>query len=387
MKYDDAQLPVAPPSNGAVYGSAEEVPTRPAVARDRYFDCLRGAALIRVVVFHMFPLAWLSMIFPAMGVMFALGGSLMARSVDRSAEAAVTGRIRRLLPALWVVGAILVPVALVVGWPDRPGWVGLLLWIVPVAPPPGPEWSEPAVGLLWYLTTYLWLVILSPAALWLYRRARLVTVVLPLAALAALEALPWFLSNAAGSVVTDLLTFAACWVLGFAHRDGDLQRVPMLVILVVSAACTTAGIVWTVTHPGEDGVDLAAVPLAYGVYSVGFVLLLLRFRPPMGWLERNRILDAAVNLLNARAVTIYLWHNIAIALSFPVGDYVQVWRVGDALIMAGYFGVALVLLAVLVAMLGWVEDVAARRRVRLLPLSPAVSRPRRVTPAWSGPIP
>ncbi|WP_158647451.1 hypothetical protein [Actinoplanes sp. ATCC 53533] len=43
------------------------------------------------------------------------------------------------------------------------------------------------------------------------------------------------------------------------------------------------------------------------------------------------------------------------------------------------------LLAVLVAALGWVEDIAARRRVRLLPLSPAPSRPRRTAPAWSGP--
>ena len=105
----------------------------------------------------------------------------------------------------------------------------------------------------------------------------------------------------------------------------------------------------------------------------------------MGWLEHRRSLTAVVNLLNARAVTIYLWHNIAIALSFPVGDYLQVWRVGDTLIMAGYFAVALVLLAVAVAALGWVEDLAARRRVRLLPLSPAASRPRRTAPAWSGP--
>ena len=357
------------------------------MARDRYFDLLRGVALIRVVVFHMFPVAWLSMLFPAMGVMFALGGSLMARSLDRSAEAAIIGRLRRLLPALWVVGAILVPVAVVIGWPERPRWATLLLWVVPVAPPPGPAWAEPATGLLWYLTTYLWLVILSPALLRLYRRARLVTVVLPLAALAAMQVLPWFLGDMAGSVVTDLLTFASCWILGFAHRDGDLQRVPALLLIVVSLACTTVGIAWTVTHPGEDGVDLANVPLAYGVYSLGFVLLLLRFRPAMGWLERRGILDAAVNLLNARAVTIYLWHNIAIALSFPVGDFVQVWRVGDALMMAGYFGVALFLLAVMIAVLGWVEDVAARRRVRLLPLTPAAPKPRRVAPAWVGPTP
>ena len=305
--------------------------------------------------------------------------------MDRSAEDAVFGRLRRLLPPLWVLGAILVPVALLVGWPQRPGWVRLLLWIVPVVPPPGPDWAEPAVGLLWYLTTYLWLVVLSPVALWLYRRARLVTVALPLAALAVLQVLPWSFSHTVGSVVTDLLTFAACWILGFAHRNGDLQRIPALMIVVVSAVCTTVGITWAATHPGEDGIDLATAPLAYGIYSVGLVVFLLRFRPPMGWLEHRRFLSAVLNLLNARAVTIYLWHNIAIALSVPVGDYVQVWRVGDTLIMVGYFGVTLVLLAVLIAALGWVEDIAARRQARLLPLSPAAGRPRRTAPAWSGP--
>ena len=394
MKYDDEQFLALPPSNEAVYGAAattqsslQAATTEPAAVRDRYFDVLRAVALIRVVVFHMFPLAWIAMVFPAMGVMFALGGSLMARSVDRSAQDAVTGRVRRLLPALWVVGAILIPVALWAGWSGRPGWVGMLLWVLPIAPPPGPEWAEPVTGLLWYLTTYLWLVILSPASLRLYRRARVLTAVLPLASLAALEMLPWSLNDAAGSVVTDLLTFAACWILGFAHRDGDLQRLPKLVVILLSTVCTAVGIVWTVTHPGDDGVDLANVPLAYGVYSVGFVLLLLRLPPPMDWLDSRRLLTGAVNLLNARAVTIYLWHNVAIALSFPLGDVVQVWRVGDAFMMAGYFGVALVLLAGFVTVLGWVEDVAARRRVRLLPLSPSATRPRRVAPAWSGPIP
>jgi hypothetical protein len=240
---------------------------------------------------------------------------------------------------------------------------------------------------LWYLTTYLWLVVLSPAMLWLYRRARLLSVMLPLAALAALQVLPWALGDTTASVVTDLLTFAACWILGFAHRDADLQRVPKLAIIVVSAVCASVGIAWTVTHPGDDGVDLAATPLAYGIYSVGFVVLLLRFPIPVDWLSRRRVLTAAVNLLNARAVTVYLWHNIAITLSFPLGDVIGVWRLGDALIMAGYSGVALLLLAGFVATLGWVEDIAARRRVRLLPLSPSPSRPRRVTPAWSGPTP
>jgi peptidoglycan-N-acetylglucosamine deacetylase len=70
-----------------------------------------------------------------------------------------------------------------------------------------------------------------------------------------------------------------------------------------------------------------------------------------------------VTALNARAVTVYLWHNVAIALAFPLGDALGAWRLGDA----GYFGVALVLLTLAAGGLGWVEDLAARRRPALLP--------------------
>src|SRR3954453_6480900 len=148
--------------------------------RDRYFDTLRAVAIIRVVLYHAFPFTALELVFPSMGVMFALGGSLMVKSLDRGAGRAVRNRLRRLLPALWVMGLILVPVMVLHGWPDRPSWPHLLLWIVPIADPPANEFGNPAAGVLWYLVTYLWLVLLSPLLLKLYRRLRLVTVLLPL---------------------------------------------------------------------------------------------------------------------------------------------------------------------------------------------------------------
>ena len=46
--------------------------------RNRYIDTLRAAAILRVIVYHAFGGAWLTILRPAMGVMFALGGSLMA---------------------------------------------------------------------------------------------------------------------------------------------------------------------------------------------------------------------------------------------------------------------------------------------------------------------
>ncbi|MFD0784036.1 glycosyltransferase, partial [Micromonospora azadirachtae] len=347
---------VRPEATGRTTGSVGA-----GAGRDRWFDTLRALALTRVIAYHLWGYAWLSLAFPAMGVMFALGGSLMARSLDRASVQAVNGRLRRLLPALWMLGAVLVPLMIWQGWPDRPAWPGLLTWLVPIAQPAGSAWAQEVTEVLWYLVTYLWFVLLSPVLLGIYRRWPLPTVLLPLAAVVLLQTTSPPLSGNVQSVIVDLATFGACWLVGFAHRDGALHRIPMPALILAAAVCLGVGAGWTMMNPA-DGFDLNDIPPAQAFYSLGFVLLLLRARPPMAWLARARPLDRLVTWLNSRALTIYLWHNAAIAVCFVVGDQVGAWRLGQA----GYLAVALVLLFVVVLLVGWVEDVSARRRPRLL---------------------
>ncbi|GAA1639894.1 acyltransferase [Actinoplanes couchii] len=344
--------------------------------RDRYFDALRALAIIRVVLFHAFPFATLELIFPSMGVMFALGGSLMVKSLDRSAVGAVRNRIRRLLPALWAMGLILVPLMFHYGWPDHPSWPRLLLWIVPIADPPSSEFGYSAAGVLWYLVTYLWLVLLSPLLLALYRRAHLVTVLLPLAGLVALTMYPGVFGETAGWVLQNVLAYASCWVLGMAHREGDLARVHPAAVITVGAACIGGALAWAWTHPIENHMDLTSIPVAYAIYAIGFVLLLLRWSPPMGWLARTRPLDGFVSMVNNRAVTIYLWHNVAITIAVALFDPLQLWKIPtQGLEYVADFSIAMALLAVAVLALGWVEDVAARRRPRISPFVKRVALP------------
>ncbi|HEX5541717.1 MAG TPA: acyltransferase [Micromonospora sp.] len=359
----------AAPGAAAVTAGAAGPSAKPRT-RDRWFDTLRAVALTRVFIYHMFPVAWLSFVFPAMGVMFAIGGSLMARSIDRGAVPAITNRIRRLLPALWVLAALLVPAMLWFDWPERPAWSELLTWVIPLAVPPGSPWAEPVSTVLWYLVTYLWLVLLSPALLWFYRRRPLPAVLLPLAVLVGLETVPSLLNPATASVAIDVATFGACWIVGFAHRDGTLRRLPLAALLTLAVLSLGIGAVWALTHPSTwGGFDLNAIPIGQAFYSLGFVLLLLRAAPAMAWLARARPLDRLVTVLNARAVTVYLWHNLAIAACFVVGNVFGVWRLG----MVGYFVVAVAILVLIVLALGWVEDLAARRPARLLPPRDKVS--------------
>ncbi|QPP08599.1 acyltransferase [Streptomyces bathyalis] len=362
-------------------------------ARDRYLDLLRAVALVRVVVYHTFNWAWLTFLFPSMGVMFALAGSLMARSLGRPAAAVVRGRVRRLLLPLWLYGAVLLTVLFAQGW--RPGhgagaWLRMLCWIVPLGSPPYPEeiggngglldatWAMETAGPLWYLRAYLWFVLASPLLLRAFRRLPWVTLLTPLALTAVVGTGVVTVPGETGEAVTDFAVYGSCWLLGFAHHDGLLRRIPMYAVALAAPVVMGAGLWWASGHLGEEGWDLNDIPLGQALWSFGFCVLLLRVSPswhrlpgPLGRLERP------VTLANSRAVTLYLWHQPALVATVPLLDLL--WRIpaiGDSQALSAaleswsdalMFLAVWPLVALLIAAFGWAEDVAARRRPRLWP--------------------
>ncbi|WP_084701622.1 acyltransferase family protein [Cryptosporangium arvum] len=360
--------------------------------RELYLDALRTAAIVRVVTYHTFGGAWLSWAFPAMGVMFALAGGLMVNSLDRQDPTTVIrNRIRRLLPALWLFGAITVPLMVWAGgrmssWTNVdtgepiPLW-HLVFWFVPLLDPPGNEWGENVTVVLWYLRTYLWLVLLSPVLLTAFRRAPIPTIIAPLGLLVA-QAWGYIPNGDDGPIwalVSDLGIFAPCWMLGFAHRTGALKRLPNfgLVAFVLVAAGGAVG--WVLTHP-SDSYDLNGIPIAQSLWSIAVILPLLRFAPDASWIGRTPVLGRFVALVNNRAVTIYLWHNILIDLAFFSGERLEgvggFWESGVSTNPVFAYAVVWVLIAVAVMLFGWAEDLAARRKPRLWPVGPSASEVR-----------
>ncbi|SNR82415.1 acyltransferase family protein [Actinacidiphila glaucinigra] len=379
----EAGAPAAPPrpADGAgthLPGPRGAAPAAPAAAssgsggggggRDRYLDLLRALALVRVVVYHTFGWAWLTLLFPSIGIMFALAGSLAAHSLQRPALSVVRGRLRRLLVPFWLFAAAVTVLMLLHGW--RPhSWHRMLLWILPLADPPGTAWAEQIIAPLWYIRTYLWLVLLSPWLLKAFRAAprSCLTACGALVVLAQYDRLP--LAEPALTPVVDLVTFAACWLLGFAHRDGLLDALRARTVVAAAALCLVAGGWFAYTHPTDEGIDLGEIPLAQALWSAGFVLLLLRFRPRR--MRRVPGADGAVGLLNARAVTVYLWHEVALFASVPLIDLM--WDVpffeAHLPLDATWFQFLVVwpLIGAAVVLVGWTEDLASRRRPRLWP--------------------
>jgi peptidoglycan/LPS O-acetylase OafA/YrhL len=370
--------------------------------RNRYLDFLRAAAIVRVIVYHLFGWPWLSIVLPAMGVMFALAGSLTAASLEkRSARQVVTSRLRRLLPPLWLLGLLAVPVMVFLGWAherhgDHPfdllhSW-HLLFWIFPLGDPPG---SQKAVDLwepLWYIRAYVWFILLSPVMYAAYRKIGWFAVVAPIVAIGVLDKTGFSLPDTADAAMWDFVTFAACWMTGFAHHDGRLRRVRPGLVVFGALVLGGAAMYWLQGHQGSDPWDLNDVSESQALWSLGFVLIALRWEPSMAWLERWRPLDKLVTFLNARAVTIYLWHNLAITAVWPLLSLIALDDIGHHLDDPVDLLTAFALTLVAVLAFGWVEDLAARRRPRFWPAGAPALRPARIpagdqTPALAGAYP
>ncbi len=155
-----------------------------------------------------------------------------------------------------------------------------------------------------------------------------------------------------------------------------LRRIGPVVVVALSLAAMAYGGWYAFAHRADAGTyDLDEIPLAQAFFSAGFVALLMYaktcFRTDFAWLARFRRLDRVVTVFNARAVTIYLWHEIALVLAVPLID--RMWDVPafETYLPLGsqwfLFGVGWVLIGVFVLLCGWEEDVAGRKKPRLLP--------------------
>jgi peptidoglycan/LPS O-acetylase OafA/YrhL len=338
-------------------------------SRSSYVDTLRALAIVRVYVHHTLWISWLTTLFPSMWVMFALAGLLTARSVDsRGGRDTIRARFRRTLPPLWGLAVIVVPLMLIAGWasdstsPLR--WHDLVYWIVPLANPPTSSWAGAFALGLWYLRAYLWFVLLSPMLLWAFRRWPIPTLATPLlvAMVLNLPAIP-LPSDKIMDVISSTAIYGTAWMLGFAWHSGQLDRLTARACGLIAAGLAAAGLAWGLAFGSSDGWPFTN-QMAEALWGTGFVLVLLRWHPSMEWLKRVPAVAKTVAYLNSRAVTIYVWHLPVLLAGGTLLGMAGVSTAG----MAGRFAaltLGVALLAVTVVATGWIEDLAARRRVAL----------------------
>ncbi len=327
------------------------------VRRDRsaYLDALRAVALVRVVLFHATGWWWLTA-FTAMPLMFFIAGTLFARSLERRpALPVVRDRYRRILLPYWTYLAAMVALWGVLGLLGEitpAQWVGLLLPVLSTDGVAGPG-AGTVVHLtwfaLWYLQMHLLLSALGPAL----RRAQrshpavLWTVIVALGALTAPVA----------PALTIAVFYGACWVVGYHHADGSLDAWLVRRWRTTALTCGPVGLALFVGL--HDRLPPAA---AVGVVLLGafWLSLALGLQPRIEPALAGHRTSAVVRWFSRRSLTVYLWHGAVlyavVAAPLPGGGTV-----------AGNVLWCLVLLPVAALAVGWVEDVAARRRPQLWP--------------------
>jgi peptidoglycan/LPS O-acetylase OafA/YrhL len=303
--------------------------------RNRVVDLLRALAILLVVLGHWtaaavvvrdgelipnqilnlatwtHPLTWVVQVMP---VFFLVGGYANALSW-RSARARGGGYAGWLRSRLARLGAPVVPL--------------LVLWLLAVsvawaAGVPGTTLrtaSQVALVPTWFLAAYVMVVALAPPALALWERWGWWAVAAPL----ALGGLVDLVSIRSGSDLAGfpnyVIVFGAVHMVGFAWLDGRLRGIRIRLLLAAIGGVGTILLVWLGPYPvSMVGLDNAALNNSFPTrVTLGFLgllqggLLLAAEGPLSRWLRRPRpwLFTIAVN---ARIMTLYLWHLTAMVL-------------------------------------------------------------------------
>ncbi|MGH8913680.1 MAG: acyltransferase family protein [Acidimicrobiia bacterium] len=311
---------------------AEQTPT----SRNRYVDFLRAASIMVVVLGHWLMAApqmlpggleyehllsvaswthYLTWIVQVMPIFFLVGGYANAvswRSAMRKGESYgiwLRARLRRLLLpvlpllAIWTAGAVIL---LQTGY-DR----SLIRF-----------GSQGALVPIWFLATYVAVVALTPITLRFWDRygwnALFVT--------GALAGLMDFLSlGGPGLTSAGYLNYLFMWgtvhSLGYAWADSKIGGVSQRLVASAAGFAATAALVLWGPYPvamvglTTQGVNNSQPPkvtlLTLAIFQAGLILALEG--PARRWLARERPW-AGVVMVNARIMTIYLWHMTAMVI-------------------------------------------------------------------------
>jgi hypothetical protein len=165
-------------------------------------------------------------------------------------------------------------------------------------------------------------------------------------------------------IVWTTTLYGAAWLLGFARYAGLLDRLPGKACALIAGGLATTGGLWGVlAAAGQWTLDWQ---MAEALWGTAVVLVLMRIKPSMDWLRRFPKLAATITALNARAVSIYIWH---LPVLLVVGVILGVLGI-DPFSLSGRLAalpIGAALLALTVAAVGWIEDLAAKRPPAIIP--------------------
>ncbi|HEY1135177.1 MAG TPA: acyltransferase family protein [Nocardioides sp.] len=371
-------------------------------ARNRVVDLLRGAAILVVCLGHwlmaavyvddggdlhragllgqatwIHPLTWALQVMP---VFFLVGGYANAISWRGARERGTTygawlrARLRRLaLPLLPLMAfwAVVAPVAHALGMSGSTLRIASMASLVPT----------------WFLAVYVLVVALAPATLALWERWGWWTVL----GGTVLAGIVDTISISQDLLLVGFLNYVLVWgtvhQLGYAWRDGALRstglRLAMAAVglagllLLVNVGPYAVSMVGVNGHGVDNSYPARVTLLFLGFLQAGVVMAL---EPRLQRLVAHRRVWMATILVNARIMTIYLWHLTALTFVVAASLAVDGFGLGLTPDTAAWwatrplwFAVLAVVTTGLVALLGRFEQPPADDRPAPHPLLPIVT--------------
>jgi peptidoglycan-N-acetylglucosamine deacetylase len=245
-------------------------------------------------------------------------------------------------------------------------------FVVPVFTPTGSSnrvilWSH-----LWFVTVFIWLIVLTPVLVRVVQRVGALTLLIPLVVFASCIALQ---KRSVWHVPTEVLNtsqFGTFYVLGLLAGYGRLgvftpgktgSSRPWLAVAAICAALGTMIALFIEPINRRRPAELYSSKSAYLFVGAAWLALALAFHQPLSeWVKRRpaRFLRACTQ----RTFTLYLWGLPADAIGTAVAKPLLPNR---WLAVPVYVGVSLGALALAVVAVGWIEDVSARRKPQLFP--------------------
>lgn len=299
--------------------------------RDRFVDLVRAFSMVAVVVGHwlvadltwtgqriveasalrevpaMWPLTWAVVVIPQF---FFVGGFANRRSWEgtlRRGEgyaAYLDRRVHRVLVPVGLYLAVIIPVGALV---DALGGLGVRAM--------GGLLLQP----LWFLGVYLWVVALVPLTLRAHVRFGWAVPVAMGVGVALLDLGRFGLGSDALGYPNALLVWLLMHQLGYHYVDGSLRRPGVMLGTGLAATAVLVALpTYSATMVGVPGGEVGNMHpptlamTALGVAQIGAVLLARPFL--VRWLERPALWGIVVGT-NLSVVTLYSWHQAALALA------------------------------------------------------------------------
>ena len=229
--------------------------------------------------------------------------------------------------------------------------------------------SQTAMVPTWFLAVYVLVVAITPVTLALWERFGWWS----LAGGAAAAAVVDLVSISSGSILVGFLNYLFVWAsvhqLGYAWRDGALDGVARRLGLSAIGLAVLSALVYFGPYPVvmvgtgepiENSYPARMTLLFLGMFQIG--LALLAEKRLQAWLQRPAAWKATITV-NARIMTLYLWHMTAMMLLIWASYALGGWGL-DIAPASGewwatrpvWFAVCAVVTVALIAVFGRLED-------------------------------